>query len=219
MYITAGTLERVSGTQLILQPANDQDHVNRTWRVQPVTVATSPSTVITRPVSGTVSDITDGSHVVVQGTWSGGRLAATQVAIEAALPPPSSFGPPVVPGTVRRLGQLGAGAMPPLVTGTIVDAHDGSFTVVTQTPPGLRVQVTTSNSTTVMTKTSASLSQLDLGANVVAVGQIGPDGVLTASTVAEPSVMRIELAGGPAKLRPSGCSASAITTAAILAGD
>ncbi len=27
----------------------------------------------------------------------------------------------------------------------------------------------------------------------------------------------IELAGGPAKIRPSGCSASAITTAAILA--
>lgn len=218
MYITAGTLEQVSGTQLILQPANDQDHVNRTWRAQPVTVATSPSTVITRPVSGTVSDITDGSRVAVQGTWSGGTLTATQVGIEAALPAPSSFGPPIPP-KAPKLGQLGAGAIPPFVTGTVVDAHDGSFTVVTQAPLGLRVQVITSNSTTVVTKASASLSQLGLGANVVAVGQIGPRGVLTASTVAEPSVVQVILAGGPAKLRPSGCSASAITTAAILAGD
>jgi hypothetical protein len=220
MYITAGTLEQVNGTQLILQPANDADHVNRTWRAQPVTVATSPSTVITRPVSGTVGDITDGSHVVVQGTWSGGRLAATEVGIEVALPSPSSFGPPVSGQNLHKLlppqGWLG----PPVATGTVVDAHDGSFTVVMDNL-GLgaqRVQVTTSNSTKVVTKASASLSQLSPGANVVAVGQIGPHGVMTASTVAEPAVLGIVLAGGPAKIRPAGCSAAAITTAAVLAG-
>jgi hypothetical protein len=218
-YITAGTLEQVSGTRLILQPANDRDHHDRTWRAQLVTVATSPSTVVTRPVSGTVSDITDGSHVVVQGTWSGGRLAAAEVGIEAALPAPSSFGPPVS-HHLRKLMHKG-GLGPPTATGTVVDAHDGSFTVITQSPfPGApaRVQVTTSNSTKVVTKANASLSQLDPGANVVAVGQIGPHRVLTASTVAEPSVLEIVLAGGPAKVRPSGCSASAITTAAIVAG-
>ncbi|MGH3206032.1 MAG: DUF5666 domain-containing protein [Streptosporangiaceae bacterium] len=217
MYITAGTLEQVSGMQLIIQPANDQDHVNRTWQARPVTVATSASTAITRPASGAVSDITDGLHVVVQGTWSGGTFAATQVGIEAALPPLSSFGPHI-PGHLPATGPFSVGATPPFVNGTVVDAHDGSFTVITQVPPGLRVQVTTSNSTKVVTKASASLSQLSLGANVVAVGPIGPDGVLTASTVTEPSVMEAVLAGGPAKLRPSGCSASAITTAAILAG-
>jgi hypothetical protein len=74
-----------------------------------------------------------------------------------------------------------------------------------------------SDSTKVVTKASASPSQLNLGANVVAVGTIGPDGVLTANAVAEPSVMEIVLVGGPAKLRPSCCSASAITTAAIVA--
>ena len=46
---------------------------------QPVTVATSPSTVISRPVRGIVSDITDGSQAAVQGTWSDRSLAATQV--------------------------------------------------------------------------------------------------------------------------------------------
>ncbi len=240
-YITAGTLEQVSGTRLILQPASDQDHQDRSWRAQPVTVATSPSTVITRPVSGNVSDITDGSHVVVQGTWSGGRLAAAQVGIEAALPAPSSFGPSVapqlppfgpsvlhqlppfgslVPHQLRKLMPRGALGLP-VATGTVVDAHDGSFTVITQslfpTVPA-RVQVTTSSSTKVVAKASASLSQLDPGANIVAVGQIGPHGVLAARSVAEPPVVRIVLAGGPARIRPSGCSASAITTAAVLAG-
>lgn len=229
MYITAGTLEQVSGTRLILQPANDHDHVNRAWRAKPVTVATSASTAVTRPVSGTVSDITDGSHVVVQGTWSGKTLAATQVGIEAALPPLSSFGPHV-PRNAPKLGKLGAGVIPPklgqfgpglippVVSGTVADAHDGRFTVVTQAPSGLRVQVVTSGSTTVVAKATASLSQLDLGSDVVAVGQIGSDGVLTAGTVTEPSVMEIVLAGGPAKLRTSSCSASAITAAAIQAG-
>ncbi len=51
--------------------------MNRTWQAQPVTAATSASTVITCPTSGTVNDITDGSHVEVQGTWSGETLAAT----------------------------------------------------------------------------------------------------------------------------------------------
>jgi hypothetical protein len=221
-YLTAGTLEQVSGTQLIIQPANDTDHHDRTWRAQPVTVVTSASTAITRPVSGTVSDITDGSHVLVQGTWSGARLAAIAVGIEAALPAPGSFGPriPPHPGHVATTpvpkGWLG----PPIVIGTVVDAHDGGFTVVTHNPvpvPRPRVQVITSNATKVVARASTSLSQLVLGANVVAVGQMGPHGVLAASIVAEPSVARILLAGGPAKIRPSGCSASAITTAAILA--
>lgn len=216
MYLTAGTLKQVSGTRLVIQPANDQDHVNRNWRAQPVTVATSPSTAITRPASGTVSDITDGSHVTVQGTWSGGTLAATQVGIEAALPAPGSFWPPI-PASAPKL--RGAPGRFPAVTGTVVHAHDGAFTVDAQGPAGLRrVRVTTSGSTQVVTKVSASLSQLDLGANVVAVGRIGSDGVMTASTVAESSEMEIVLAGGPAKLRPSGCSASAITSAAIQAG-
>jgi hypothetical protein len=219
MYITAGTLERVSGTQLILQPANDQDHVNRTWRAQPVTVDTSASTAVTRPVSGTVSDITDGSHVAVQGTWSGGRLVAAEVGVEAALPSPGSFGPPI-PRHLPKLTPVKGAFGPPVANGKVVDAHDGSFTVVVVNPlMGVRrVQVVTSSSTKVLARASTSLSQLGLGANVVVVGQIGAHGVLTASTVAEPSVVGIVLAGGPAKIRPSSCSASAITTAAILAG-
>jgi hypothetical protein len=111
--------------------------------------------------------------------------------------------------------------MPPSVNGTVTGAHDGAFTVVTHNlilGVVQRIQVITSRTTKVLAKTSIGLSQLQPGANVVAVGQTGPPGVLTASTVSEPSVMQIVLAGGPAKLRPSGCSASAITSAAALPG-
>jgi len=215
MYITAGTLDQVNGALLIIQPANDQDHVNRTWQAKPVTVATTSSSAITRPASGTVSDITDGSHVLVEGTWSGETLVASQVGIEAALPSPSSFGPSIPPNAPRLGSKPVPGAMPPVVDGTVVDAHDGSFTVATRVPPGLRVQVTTSSSTKVVARTSVSPSQLDLGSNVVAVGPIGANGVMTASTVAESSLINTLLAGGPAKIRSSGCSASAITTSAI----
>jgi hypothetical protein len=222
MYITAGALKQVSGTRLVIQPANDTDHVNRIWRAQPVTVATSPSTAVSRPSTGTPSDITDGSQVVVTGAWSGTTLAATHVDIAAAgLPAPGSYGPrlPRHLPTLRPLkGTLG----PPVAIGTVVDAHDGSFTVAEHNPiPGPldRVQVITSQSTQVVARAGSSLSQLSLGANVVAVGQIGPDGVLTARTVAEQSGVKTLLAGGPVKIRTSGCSASAITAAAVLDGD
>ena len=214
MYITAGTLEKLSGTQLIIQPVKDRDHV---------TVNTTASTAVSRPASGTVSDITDGSQVIVTGTWAGQELAASQVGIGANLP---ALPGPRLPanGHVRTHvieGSLG----PPAAMGTVTDAHDGGFTVVLRNPlalPGAptRVQVITSSSTEVVARVSASPSQLDLKSNVVAVGPIGANGVLSASTVAESSpVMRTLMAGGPVKLKPSGCSASAITTAAIQAGD
>lgn len=221
MYITAGTLEQVNDAQLIIQPADDQDHVNRDWRAKPVTVATTASTAISRPASGTLSDITDGSHVQVQGTWSGQKLAATEVGIEAALP---ALPVPKFPanGHVRTRvlkGSLGL----PFATGTVVDAHDGGFTVILRNPialPGAptQVQVITSSATEVVGRVNASATALDLGSNVVAVGPIGANGVMAASTVAESSIINTLLAGGPVELKPSSCSASAITTAAIEAG-
>ena len=209
--MTAGTLEKVSGTQAIIEPGSSDRRV---------TVATSSSTVITRPVSGTVGDITDGSRVFVGGTWSGRRLSARKVGIEAGLPRPGSFGPrfPRHRGKLHKVRPPKGALHPPFEIGTVVNAHDGSFTVVMGRPIlGLRrVQVITSSSTKVLTDAPASLSQLNLGANVVAVGRIERDGVLKASTVTEPALVRIGLPG-LVKLRTSGCSASAITTAAVLA--
>jgi hypothetical protein len=209
MYITAGTLMRVSGAQLVVQPLNDRHHV---------TADTTASTSITRPASGTLSDITDGSHVLVQGTWSGQELAATEVGIEAALPAPPV---PKFPanGHVRTHVIKGSPG-PPFAAGTVADAHDGGFTVILRNPiarPGARTQVRviTSSATEVVGRVSTSASQLDLGSNVVAVGPIGAGGVMTASTVAESSIIGTLLAGGPVELKPSSCSATAIEAAAI----
>ena len=214
-YVTAGTLKQVSGTQLALQPVSD---------TRQVTVLTNSSTSITVPATGTVSDITDGSRVTVQGTWSGRSLAATQISVQAGLPPAGSIGPrfPRHHGHVRKLappkGVPPQG--PPFVTGTVKAARDGSFTVVAKNPFGgaRRVRVITSSSTEVKTAAKASLSQLSIGSNVVAVGPVGHGGVMTASTVTEPAGGQIELPGGLVKIRSHGCSAAAITTAAILAG-
>jgi hypothetical protein len=211
-YVTAGTLNQVSGTQLTIQSANDTDQV---------TVATNTSTKITIPATGTVSDITDGSRVTVQGSWSGRSLAATKVAVQAGLPPAGSIGPRFHGGHLRTLrppkGVPPQG--PPFVTGTVRDARGGGFTVVAQHPlgPARRVQVVTSSSTKVTTDASATLSQLTLGSNVVAVGPIGHGGVMTAATVTEPSGGQVMLPRGLVKIRSHGCSAAAITTAAILA--
>jgi hypothetical protein len=210
-YITAGTLEKVSGTRAMIEPRASA-HL--------ITVATSSSTVINRPVTAAVSDITDGSRVVVTGIWSGRSLAATHVGIEEGLPAPGFLGglPPRHARKVRNPPQPPKGA-PTVTGGTVVDVHDGSFTVLLlPIPGGRRIQVTTSDSTKVMKDATASLSQLNLGANVVAVGRLGPHGSLRASTVTEPAFASFIIGRGLVRLRPWGCSASAITTAAILAG-
>lgn len=234
-YITAGTLKQVSGTRLVIQPANDHDHHDRAWRAHPVIVVTTRSTVISRPAPGKAADITDGSKVVVQGSWSGGRLAAAQVGIEKTTPvislgPPTSHHPAAIAGLIPKGQHLPRHARrippamllhPSFATGTVTGAHDGSFTVIMYRPfPGLpaRIRVTTSSSTSVETKASIGPGQLNAGVNVVVVGRMGPHGVLTASVVEEPPVMGVVLAGAPTKLRPRSCSASAITTAAVLAG-
>ncbi len=219
IYVTAGTLTELSGAQLIIKPANDTDHVNRVWRAQPVTVATTGSTAITAPATGTLSDITNGSRVRVVGTWSGSKLAATQVSLVTGMPPLESFGPVFNghPGRLRRIGPEGLRL--PAANGTVVDVYNGGFTVLDPDPAlgDHRVQVITSNSTMVQGYTRASLSQLNLGANVVAVGTIGRGGVMAAVSVAESRAGLVILAGGPVKIRTTGCSASAITTAVILA--
>jgi hypothetical protein len=210
-YVTAGTLKQVSGAQLSIEPANDTSNV---------TVVTKASTKITIPAAGKVSDITDGSRVTVQGAWAGRSLAATKVSIQVGLPPAGSIGPrfPRHHGHLRTMTPKGAPSQgPPFATGTVRDARNGSFTVVSRAPLGKvrRIRVVTSSSTKVKTDVSATLSQLSLGANVVAVGPVGHGGIMTARSVTEPRFGRVMLPGGLVKIRSHGCSAAAITTAAI----
>jgi hypothetical protein len=189
-----GTLERAHGTSLIL----------KTSPGQPVTVTTSASTAVRRKVTEPLSAITDGEHVLVLGPASGHAITARKVSIGS-----------VVPGRLGRL--LARPNQPPalgVVYGMVTGAGAGGFTVAG--PGGSHVPVTTSDVTKVITMASASVSQLQAGGYVIAVGSAGPGGTLAAATVEQTGSPP-----GPALipfLRPpwGGCSPSGVALAALL---
>jgi hypothetical protein len=96
-----GTLERVSGSSLVIKTAGGR----------PVTVTTTASTSVS--MSGALlSDITDGASVMVHGLGSGATITAAIVTV----------GPPF--GAVNPPGFV-------TVQGTVSDASTAGFTVVT----------------------------------------------------------------------------------------
>jgi len=98
---TAGTLEQVNGTSLVIKTASGR----------PVTVTTTASTFVS--VSGALrSLITDGASVMVRGPRSGGTIEAAIVTVGQ---PFSAVNP--------------AGYVP--VKGTVSDASSAGFTLVT----------------------------------------------------------------------------------------
>ncbi len=97
LQLGAGTLERVTGSSLVLKLAGGR----------PVTVTTTPSTKVS--VAGPLrADITDGATVVALGPRSGGVIAAASVTITSSLrglsvAPPSGWA--VASGTVSGAGR------------------------------------------------------------------------------------------------------------------
>lgn len=128
-----------------------------------VSVRTTASTrlAVSRAPAG---DITDGASVIVAGRSFGGTIAAARVAVggKASLAAP--------PGTV-------------VTQGTVADASNDGFTVVTST--GAWVPVTTSSATSV-TVLPATLDQMQAGVPTIAVGHPGPDRTLSAVAVFQP---------------------------------
>jgi len=188
-----GTLERVTGTALVIQTPGGQ----------PVTVTTTASTRVNLSAAP-LSDITDGAYVRVDGVTSGGRIAAGKVAV-GELP----SGKPQPPGGKHTLQTLPGGT---IVQGTVADATSAGFTV--DTSAGTQVPVTTSSSTLVVVN-SASPGELQTGADTIAVGYAEPDGTVSAMAIAQfPSTAQ-------GALTVAGCSPSAIDnaiTTAFLAG-
>jgi hypothetical protein len=152
------SLEQASGT---LEQVTGSSLVLKTAAGQPLTVTTTTSTLVN--MSGPLrSDITDGAAVDVRGSRSGGTIAAAIVTVGQ---PFSDVNP--------------AGYVP--VPGTVADATSSGFTLVTS--GGTRIPVTTSASTLVIVP-HASLSQLQDGTTIFALGHAGPGGTLTAQAVA-----------------------------------
>jgi hypothetical protein len=178
-------LEQADGT---LAQVTGNSLVIKVASGQPVTVTTTASTFVT--MSGPLlSDITDGASVMVRGGYSSdGTIAAAIVTV----------GPPF--GAVNP-----AGFVP--VQGTVSDASTAGFTLVTS--GGTRVRVTTSGETLVVVP-HASLSQLQAGTAIFAVGQAGPDGTLSARGVAAITQLR---SGPHLGVSVKDCSSSSVVEA------
>jgi hypothetical protein len=201
----SGMLKRVNGSRLILKDPGDE----------PVTVITTASSALSRQVTGTVRDITTGTHVIVAGTGSGGGIAARSVVLGAL---PRLHGPSPAHrrrGHPSRRGPRRSPARGGRADGTVTAVSTGSFTLLT--PGGFHIRVTTSGSTTVYTQTTSTLSQFQVGEFTIAVGRATSDATLAAATAEQGTLMpRFEHGGGILRQPWLGCSPSAITTAAFL---
>ena len=151
-------LQQAGGT---LEQVHGSSLVIRTASGRPVTVTTTATTFVSQS-GNLLGEINDGVLVRVRGARSGGAIQAALVTV----------GPPFT--AVNPTG-------PAPVQGMVADAGRTGFTLVTST--GARVPVTTSGATLVVV-VHARLGQLRPGTAVVALGQAGPDGTLTARAVA-----------------------------------
>ena len=182
------TLEQASGT---LKQVNGGSLVITTASGQPVTVTTSPQTLVV--MSGApLNDITDGASVLVLGL----QLRRDSIAGRSVTvgPGASTSGP--------------AGAPPGLVVirGTVADASSAGGSVVTAS--GTPVPVTTSGGTVVTVTTSARASPPC--ATIYTLGQAGPHGTLSAR--AEAAVSQLP-AGGHISVTVRNCSPTSIAEA------
>jgi hypothetical protein len=202
----SGMLERVQGSSLVLQTPGGA----------PVTVITAASSTLSRQVTGTVGDITTGTHIIVAGTGSGGGIAARSIVIGAL---PRLHGPPPAhrrQGHPSHHGPRRSPARGGRADGAVTAVSTGSFTLLTS--GGFHIRVTTSGSTTVYTQATSTVSQLRAGQFTIAVGGAKADGTLAAATVEQGNLMPRFEHGGRIIPQPwLGCSPSAVATAAFLA--
>jgi Domain of unknown function (DUF5666) len=160
-------LTAVTGCSELQQADGKLDQVNgsslviQTASGRPVTVTTTASTFVSMSAAP-LSAIADGASVEVRGYRSDGTIRAAIVTVGQ---PFSAVNP--------------SGFVP--LQGTVSDASSTGFTLVTST--GNQVVVTTSSGTLVVVP-HASLSQLQPGATIFALGDAQSDGTLLARAVA-----------------------------------
>jgi hypothetical protein len=156
---TSGTVESVHGTTLTL--------LNR--QGQPVTVTTSPDTLFTKTVVGSVRDVRTGETIVASGVLADATdtLTAGRIAVLGAGPAPGARPPGTTQGGVA-IGQVTADAGDSLSVTNV----DGTSLTVVLAP------------STVVTRTATgSLADLRTGEQVAVRGIVNPDGSVTASMV------------------------------------
>ncbi len=112
-----GTVVSVSGSTLTMKAQRFGSSSTQT-----LTVNTTSSTAITEAVTGSVSQIKAGDHLVIMGTTSGTKVAATQIEDRGTASAATAVGgtgapPPNFAGGTGGPPGMGAGGAP--VTGTV----------------------------------------------------------------------------------------------------
>lgn len=154
--VTAGTLSAVNGSTLSV--------TTRSGAI--VKVVTSGTTVVTQRVTGTVSDIQSGHHVLVLGTTSGAAQQITDLGTATAVQGPAG-------------GPRGDDS----ASGTVAGISGSTLTLTKD--DGSTLSMTTSPSTRVDLVRSIPVSSLATGETVRVMGTTASDGTVTAAVIDE----------------------------------
>jgi hypothetical protein len=197
---TGGTIATIDGNTLTIK-----DTANNTQ----VKVVTSGTTRVTVSKTIAVADIAVGDRILVTGTKSANKIAATRIADMGSAADAPTGGPNGGPngnGSVpaggggfgapgsRRFGNgtggngtagNGAGANGGFTIGTVDSVSSG--TIVVSTFGGTKTTVTTTPATTVTKNVTGTLGDLKVGDTVRVGGTTEADGSVTATSVNEGS--------------------------------
>ena len=192
--LNRGTIAAIDGSTITMKTSDGTS----------VTVKTTSATKTTAQVASSVSKIAVGDHVVVMGTTSGSKLAATRVVDSGTASSTNGFGgggfanapngtPPSGVANGASGGQGRPSGFPTM--GTVTAANGSTFTI--KTASGSSVMVTTSASTTVTATESSSLSALKVGDTIsVQIGSRPTNGATQSTTITATSISEGNLGRG-----------------------
>jgi precorrin-6B methylase 2 len=186
-----GTVSTINGTTLTISGRNGfmPDRTASTSTATIFTVDASNAKVVKGNASSTVSGISVGDVVVVQGTVSGTNVTATMIR-DGQMPKPHKNGGDNTQSAMAMLQGNGQ----PVIAGTISVISGSTLTVTNKS--NVTYSVDTSNAKILAGQTVATLSSLKIGDAVVIQGAINGTSV-TASTVIDQATPTSDNGGQP----------------------
>jgi Domain of unknown function (DUF5666) len=166
-----GTIASINGNTLTLTTSQGQATVN-----------ISSTTTIEKTVTGSVIDLIQGDFVTVSGSPdSSGVVNATSIMLIQGQPP-TVITPRTGGSTTRPNGSFpGGGTGGQMTIGTINSINGNSFTVTTAAQGQVTVNIGTN--TTIQKTVSGTVSDLQTGVSITAIGQTDANGDVNATSI------------------------------------
>lgn len=173
---TRGTITAINGKTITVKTSSGTTKVT-----------TATSTTVSMAKAGTVSDIATGDQVMVLGTTSGTKIAATQI-IDTGKTGSAATGqaPAGFPGggaPPNGAGGAPSGGTGPPTSGTVIKVSGSTITV--KGTDGKTYTVSSGSTTTVAIEATGSLSDLATGDTVQVMGRTGSGGAVTAARIVD----------------------------------